>query len=319
MGLFENLPYTDFHRLNLEWLLREMRRLRSDYEAFKADTLAAWEAFENAVSNMLREMETKMDGWEERIGEVESAWATYRQALDAEFLAFKSDITGQMDGWETRISTLESSWDEYQSALDSAWESFQAAITGQLDGWETRIGELESAWEDFYTEIRELVDGLPDKVAALEADGKLVDISAKFTQDGSLDQFRRSVYRINGITYGTMRFGGYHGTGEIEITVADEAIPVYGSFASYREEPVGTVDISHLIDTGYISSYIPSRKDDPVNGLLPSKPDNFIQPLNTKAGSGFLIRVPNNVRLAMLEYPDCTCIIQFTYVAEDRL
>lgn len=304
-GVWEQFPYANMHEWNIDFILRKLKTLEG--------RMALLDERMNSLESDMTELQQKM----QQLREAMAALILKVEALEADLEATKSRIAtleADMVAAVNRIAALESGLDSIQNALD--------ALTDRVSTLETSVSQINSAIETINGAIAGMSAGLEEvnsRIAALEEDGKVVNISAKFTQDGSLDEFRRSIYRINGITYGTMRFGGYHGTAEIEITVADEAMPAYGSFASYREEPRGTVDISHLIDTGYISSYIPSRKDAPINGGLPSKPDDFIRPLNKRAGSGFLIRVPNNVRLAMLEYPDCTCIIQFTYVAEDRL
>ena len=36
MGFFNNFPYTNFHEMNLDWILKEIEKLMSEYEEFKA-------------------------------------------------------------------------------------------------------------------------------------------------------------------------------------------------------------------------------------------------------------------------------------------
>ena len=31
MGLFDQFPYTNFHELNLDWIINEMKKLREDF------------------------------------------------------------------------------------------------------------------------------------------------------------------------------------------------------------------------------------------------------------------------------------------------
>lgn len=43
MGLFEHFPYTNFHELNLVWLLDEMKKLKREWSEFKNEMRTEWE------------------------------------------------------------------------------------------------------------------------------------------------------------------------------------------------------------------------------------------------------------------------------------
>ena len=327
MGLFEQFPYTNFHGYNLDFILKKLKRLEGKMEALEGK-MAALEGRMSDLEDEMLMLKNEMAAltemvrsYENRISALETLTAEHSQQIE--------NINNNIDDIAERLESVENDIDSIISRLDSA-ESNITNLQVRMSEAETDIANLESAISTISNSITDIVnnmesmgadiEALTSKVTALENDGKVIDLSGNFIQDGSLDMFRRSVYQINGIVFGTMRLQGYTDTGrEIEITVNGLSAPAYGSFTSYRENPVGTTDYSHLIDSGYISSYAPARNNDDKNGRLETKPANFITPIHKKSGDGYLMRVPNNVRRELLDNTDCSCLIQFTYVAENRI
>lgn len=48
MGLFENLPYTNFHRVNMDWILTEIKRLSTEWAAMQE----SFTTYENAFNSL---------------------------------------------------------------------------------------------------------------------------------------------------------------------------------------------------------------------------------------------------------------------------
>ena len=59
MSWFEHeYPYTNFHELNLDWILKKMKWLVADYDAFKRYMEAGWSEIRDdwdAMKNYIRE------------------------------------------------------------------------------------------------------------------------------------------------------------------------------------------------------------------------------------------------------------------------
>lgn len=52
MGVFQNFPYTNFHELNLDWLLEEFRKMQDEWEATKAQWASTQEFIEHYFENL---------------------------------------------------------------------------------------------------------------------------------------------------------------------------------------------------------------------------------------------------------------------------
>lgn len=82
MGLFEHFPYTNFHELNLEWLLKEMAKNSQMVKEF-AEQLVG-------INNTLEQLQGQIDLWNSKLPEV---LAEAKRYTDTQILALKQDIS----------------------------------------------------------------------------------------------------------------------------------------------------------------------------------------------------------------------------------
>lgn len=315
MGLFEHFPYTNMHELNLSWLLQAMKKLQEDYEAFKVQVEETVEAFR-----------LQMDGWEERIADLEASWA----ALQAEWVAFQAEISGQMDGWEDRISGLESAWTSYQTAMDIAFNEFEATVTSLISGWDERISTLETSWTNYQDTIDSAMQSFEESINSAmqgfeaEIRGELSamafqDVSEAFSQNGAVGRMGRQAYQISNMVHGILSFrDGW--TGEQESLVIDVdglSLPGHGMYYLYRCQLPGYVLEAQPFVCGWFNSLNPEPKRGSKNYNLSQEPANIVEPKKTRAG-GYIINIPDFVKEYLIEYPDYAVLMVFEYVPSDR-
>lgn len=60
MGIFRQFPYTNFHELNLDWLLDKMKTLGIDVEAFKTEILNDFNELENEFEDFTFSVDSKI-------------------------------------------------------------------------------------------------------------------------------------------------------------------------------------------------------------------------------------------------------------------
>lgn len=159
MGMFEWLPYTNFHELNLDYLLREMKRLREDYERFKAEMQAKIDDFISRAEELLARVQEKQEELEAMIRQLNDEWNT-----------FKAEIEELVNGWNSRITALEASMADTVTLV----EQMRAEVSEMrisVNNHETRITVIETAMSAINTDIASLqnaVEGLEIRVAAVE-------------------------------------------------------------------------------------------------------------------------------------------------------
>lgn len=126
--VFNNYPYTDFHELNLDWILKNMKKLESDYSGLVSgyeQIEKDFKALQAEVNNLLNVMEAEI---RDAINTyLPSAMAPYIQELN-NGLAQIADLRDQMSGWDNELALIRS---EYHTADQGL----------QLD-YLTRINEL---------------------------------------------------------------------------------------------------------------------------------------------------------------------------------
>lgn len=109
MGLFEQFPYSNFHELNLDWILQK-----------------------------IKELDEKVDSIEDRILKEANAYTDQQIAilrrefaqLEAEFDAFKSDINAQFAA--------------YTAKQDKAFADYQKLVNAQIDLLEQEIRDARA-------------------------------------------------------------------------------------------------------------------------------------------------------------------------------
>lgn len=109
MGLFEQFPYSNFHELNLDWILKK-----------------------------IKELDEKVDSIEDRILKQANAYTDQQIAvlrrdfseLEADFAAFKSDINAQFAA--------------YTAKQDKAFADYQKLVNAQIDLLEQEIRDARA-------------------------------------------------------------------------------------------------------------------------------------------------------------------------------
>lgn len=66
MGVFENLPYTNFHELNLEWIIKKLKQLEENQSAAPVETITAQDSgIGHVVQSNLHKMGKLVTGYVE--------------------------------------------------------------------------------------------------------------------------------------------------------------------------------------------------------------------------------------------------------------
>lgn len=152
MGLFNNFPYTDFHRLNLDWILKFTKSVRDRLDLIDA-----------AVANA----QAARDAAEQSALEAESARDIAVQAAsDAE--DFKNDAEAAKDAAEAARDTALQAAQDAEDAKDAAEDARDRA--------ESAAGTATTA-----------IENIDDYVHAAEQSAQNADNSAQAAEDAKTD------------------------------------------------------------------------------------------------------------------------------------
>ena len=123
MGLFENFPYTNFHELNLDWIIKTMKAL-----------------------------DEKVDSIEDRIYNKSKAYTDEQIAilrnefnsLEDEFIAFKADVNKMFA--------------DYTAKQDKAFADYKALVNAQIDLLEQEIRDAKAELQTLLAQANAYTD-----------------------------------------------------------------------------------------------------------------------------------------------------------------
>ena len=156
--IINKYPYTDFHELNLDWILNQMKKLESDYSGLVSgyeQIERDFRALEAEVNNLLNTMEADI---RDAINTyLPSAMAPYIQELN-DGLAIIADLRDQMSGWDAQLALIRA---EYTAAddgikLDYANQinSLRFELIQQVMRLDQRIDDLEFNLPEIYNLVK---------------------------------------------------------------------------------------------------------------------------------------------------------------------
>lgn len=157
MGLYEHYPYTNFHELNLNWIIKEMAVIRSEMEDIR-EWKEGWEETLSDLNDKYVELVARYDqleiDFQAFIRQVDAdfeiltndfvqRFATLQYNLESDISAFKHDIQFQVDGLGSQVQALDAKLDR---AIDNLADSLKMPnpFTGQEDSLSQIILQLAS-------------------------------------------------------------------------------------------------------------------------------------------------------------------------------
>lgn len=110
MGLFDHFPYSNFHELNLTWILEKMKALSAEVATLNSwmathkeeyqEAITRLEAVENEIATFEAEIEAQFAQLQ---ADLEADFAEQKAEVDAELTQLKEDITIAIADFETSI------------------------------------------------------------------------------------------------------------------------------------------------------------------------------------------------------------------------
>lgn len=126
MGLFDHFPYTNFHELNLDWILKQYTELSQKVEALY-DWMGTHKGEYEEALERLEEVENEINTFEDQI---RNQFAELKLQIDADFAAQKAEL-------QALISST-------QAEIERELQLLQEEVDRAIAGFENQFVQLEN-------------------------------------------------------------------------------------------------------------------------------------------------------------------------------
>lgn len=151
MGMYEHWPYTNFHELNLDWIIKEMKLIETEMEDIRSwkedweDTLSdlndkyaeivhKYDVLEKEFNDLISQVHADFDSLTQNIIQ---RFGLLQFNLEADLQAFKNEIQFQVTGLSNQVNALDRKVDQ---ALDNLSESL--TMINPFTGTEDPISQI---------------------------------------------------------------------------------------------------------------------------------------------------------------------------------
>ena len=125
-NFFNKYPYTDFHELNLDWIIKRYTELSEEVDALKAWATQHKEEYNEAM---------------ERLEAVENEIDTFEQQITAQFNQLKADLEAD---FAQQKAELEAALIQVKAEVDAELAQLQDDVAAAIAGFENQFNELET-------------------------------------------------------------------------------------------------------------------------------------------------------------------------------
>ena len=154
--MIHKFPYTNFHDLNLDWIVEEMKQIYNDIKL-----LNEWKASRDERD---AEIDAQLEDLNTRFVALETLYNTFVTEVNARFDELEQRVTDQVDALEERITTqvnnLEAEVYRQLTALrlqlEDEMKTFKEDVNALLSVYNIRIQTVEQGLEDIIHRLPEM-------------------------------------------------------------------------------------------------------------------------------------------------------------------
>lgn len=149
MGLFEQFPYTNFHELNLDWIIGKVKEFNTRLDTIQETVTEAANAYTDSQVLQIK--------------------ADFAQ-LEADFAAFELDINNQFSKYTAQQTKA---FTDYQTLVNAQI----TVMRGEIDQAKTEmLAALDRSYEYTDVQIAKITTSLPDLITQAIPKGRVYNI-----------------------------------------------------------------------------------------------------------------------------------------------
>ena len=143
MGYFDGLPYTNFHELNLDWLLKEVKALGARIDGLKDDIITEANRYtDQKIISIKNDFEALKAEFNRIVADLDEQYDVFIDVVEAQFEFMREEIRSfeaRMAAQETRINertdiAIQQALDAFSEKIPEEFEQLTVNnfFTGQL-------------------------------------------------------------------------------------------------------------------------------------------------------------------------------------------
>ena len=129
MAFYDKFPYTNFHELNLDWILAKVKEIQTDI-----DEINAWkDTFSTQINSQISDLINQ---------------------VNTEFNQLKTDVAKEFTDYRTET---DAKFEAQRAETDKQFASLTDAVNARLTAFDGRIADIESKLHDIENNLPTLV------------------------------------------------------------------------------------------------------------------------------------------------------------------
>lgn len=157
MGVFDNYPYTNFHELNLDWVIEDMRKLDDAYDGLKKEiqeTIDYINNFEEHADELIKQqIDIALSYYNQRLNQLAEELKALQELLNNKVFKDIDDINAEIKAIKNNISNIEFNVNQKILQLEELMHEYKHSIDDIVDG---KTQELENFIIDKVTKLDRL-------------------------------------------------------------------------------------------------------------------------------------------------------------------
>lgn len=151
MAFYDKFPYTNFHELNLDWILTKVREIQTDIDEINAwkETFSA--QINSQISDLINQVNTEFNQLKTDIAkeftdyrnETDAKFEAQREETDKQFASLTDAVNARLTAFDGRIADIESKLSDIENNLPTL-----VHVTNPFTGMSDSIQNVINALAD---------------------------------------------------------------------------------------------------------------------------------------------------------------------------
>lgn len=199
MGLYENWPSANLHAINLDYYLKQVKRVSED--------IAIINSWKDELTGRVDHVEEIVADLNENVQELNNLYNTFVDTVNARF----DELSASVDKRIADLSkAIQKELDRKIKEIDDKLVAFSAEINDRLDGQDKKIAQLRKDFEKIITDIPSVIQMYNPFVGYLTPIQDIILKLISFHRENALTAGEYDALQLTATAYDTLQVTAYN-------------------------------------------------------------------------------------------------------------